>query len=398
MSAAAAAKRGRDLREGEVGWVTLVDRKCVKRTVPCIVMEREETGRDRSVVACPATYILSEAGEWIIPKSEEQEAAQRVYQVDGVAVSFHRVVAEDLLVSEPKKISEGWSDADGRSCRAPQSRLVRKVYFGSDAEGTLTDTDAEGKKFAELMEQMEELKRENKSLRENREGGPKGAERERAAAPLQPRFFELDGDESASDLEGENFDSAEDDSDDEGLGAALKAFMAQGGLNLMGSQTEREAASSGEPRPGGSPPRARRPGGTKAGPGQSAGKGAAVAGERSLSPPRGARAAGAAAATRVRGPGIVGGDPNLMLQVMMFKLLKKMAAKSRDGGENGELDGLRVMRTLSRMRELKRQMRANPGRVIREFEASWPRSWAPRKSRGHGWMLPTRSTGASSVR
>ncbi len=64
-----------------------------------------------------------------------------------------------------------------------------------------------------------------------------------------------------------------------------------------------------------------------------------------------------------------------MLQMQMMKMMKEMSVDMRDGAgegaDSGELDGMRVMRTLSRMRTLKSQIKDNPRKIIDDYETDW---------------------------
>ncbi len=61
---------------------------------------------------------------------------------------------------------------------------------------------------------------------------------------------------------------------------------------------------------------------------------------------------------------------SLAVQLEIVRCLKKMAKKDSSLGGEG-LDGLRVMRTLSRMRALKKNLRSNPRRIIRQHDSEW---------------------------
>ena len=59
----------------------------------------------------------------------------------------------------------------------------------------------------------------------------------------------------------------------------------------------------------------------------------------------------------------------------MMKMTKEMSVVMRDGAgegaDSGDLDGMRVMRTLSRMRTLKSQIKDNPRKIIDDYETDW---------------------------
>ena len=73
-------------------------------------------------------------------------------------------------------------------------------------------------------------------------------------------------------------------------------------------------------------------------------------------------------------------DPLAVQMTLMYEMLKVLQERRGGGtGDTGdldapdgqELDGVRVLRTLSRMRALKAQLRADPERVFREYKQRW---------------------------
>ena len=60
----------------------------------------------------------------------------------------------------------------------------------------------------------------------------------------------------------------------------------------------------------------------------------------------------------------------MMMQVMEAMLEKLQKPQGEDGAE-GNLDGLRVVKALGRLRELKARMHQNPKSVYRAFKESW---------------------------
>ena len=65
----------------------------------------------------------------------------------------------------------------------------------------------------------------------------------------------------------------------------------------------------------------------------------------------------------------------LQMQLEMMRLMKEMREHrpgvDGDAPDGNELDGLRVMRNLTRMRALKEAIEANPDRNWREFRQMW---------------------------
>ncbi len=60
-----------------------------------------------------------------------------------------------------------------------------------------------------------------------------------------------------------------------------------------------------------------------------------------------------------------GVDVNQLIQLEIVKSLKQISRRSHsDTGDAEDLDGLRVMRSLGRMRALKSQLHNHPGRII----------------------------------
>ena len=79
-------------------------------------------------------------------------------------------------------------------------------------------------------------------------------------------------------------------------------------------------------------------------------------------------------------PGPRADDPLAVQVTLMYEMLKVLQERRGGGtGDTGdldapdgqELDGVRVLRTLSRMRALKAQLRADPDRVFREYKQRW---------------------------
>ncbi len=63
---------------------------------------------------------------------------------------------------------------------------------------------------------------------------------------------------------------------------------------------------------------------------------------------------------------------NSLVQLEILKALKNLGKDAFDDpGDSQDLDGMRIMRTMGRMRSLKNQLSSNPGRIIREYEEMW---------------------------
>jgi len=93
-------------------------------------------------------------------------------------------------------------------------------------------------------------------------------------------------------------------------------------------------------------------------------------GSASREPPAEGRASG-------RGTGLGGGvehggaETQLMMMQVMEAMLEKLQKPQGEDAAEGNLDGLRVVKALSRLRELKTRMHQNPKAVYRAFKESW---------------------------
>ena len=342
--------------------------------VPCFVIE---TSGDRIVVAVPGTQVLSEAGEWVIPGSTE--GAQRTYSVNGVEAAFHRVDSTAFLRSQPAKVTEAWRNQEG-TVREPDWKMLRKVYYGSEAEGLWTDTEIEESQLKELTLELARLRRENEFLKVTGQTGGASSSKDGGARALPPTprdvpKFRINGDD---DSEAEEFGSMSELSEREGgLGVLLKKFKETGGANGL---AQRKAETR-------SPPRRHAQGDRADSPVRLAAAGEAIAARRAAllrgeSPSRTIAPAALRAARPRVGAGrsapqagadeMDGVDVNQLIQLEIVKSLKQINRRSHsDTGDAEDLDGLRVMRSLGRMRALKSQLHNHPGRIIREYEQGW---------------------------
>lgn len=73
------------------------------------------------------------------------------------------------------------------------------------------------------------------------------------------------------------------------------------------------------------------------------------------------------------GAGAEMGDPQMMQFMMMMQMMMKIVDKKGSSADDlpEGLDGLRVLRTLSRLRALKTRFRKQPKRVVREYYKHW---------------------------
>ena len=66
-------------------------------------------------------------------------------------------------------------------------------------------------------------------------------------------------------------------------------------------------------------------------------------------------------------------DVNLLLQLEMLKVLKKLQKTGGELGEEGatDIDGLRVVKALSHMRTMKAKFVNNPTTICRDYSRAW---------------------------
>ena len=360
----------RVLAVGDSAWVTLLDAKREKKTVPCVIMEMEAEGR--CVLACPGQHVFSESGEWMLAKSGGQEAspASRAFEVDGVSVTFPRVELKALKLTCPSHVDEKWEKTNGLE-HVPSTKLLQKIYWGSGEQSLYTDTEID--QAAQEQELRKELVAVRAELAQARAGGGLPASSSSGVEPpaLPGRLTAAQGQLFQADIFGDSENELdEDDSDEDGIAGLMKQMLGAGGLDTAGNGGAAAAATPRAASPA-------RPRDARFGAQGRGGIGGEVGARRQrlASPRRPSQEARLRHSLRpnagVPGAQVPGGvDPNLLVQMYMLKVLGKLM-KDRGGAQDESLDGLKVMKTLGRMRALKRQLRHQPARVIREFEADW---------------------------
>ena len=366
---AAASSARLTIEVGEEYWVTLVDQKQAKRSVPCFCLEVEG---NYAVIACPGTHVLSESGEWIKARGGK-EIDETNYQVAGIAVAFHRVECAALMMNRPSRDAEDWVVAASGVVQRPSLKQLRKIYYGSEADAAQTDTDChpeqrrmEGEIIA-LRKQLDEMKAQG------RQRGDGSVERTRHR-PQQTWPMTPGAVDEYSDLDEE---VEESDGSEDGLGCAalMERLRDLGGLDGLpaGPASKRRVSPDRRASGGGAVER------------QDRGVGVGADGKaREKSVRRGREGGRDAPGPAGRRRELRRGEPeppvdkeamNLMLQMQMMKMMKEMSVVMRDGAgegaDSGELDGMRVMRTLSRMRTLKSQIKDNPRKIIDDYETDW---------------------------
>ena len=344
--------------------MVLQDSKQVKRQVPCFVLEIEAA---QAVVAVPGSRILSEGGEWLVPQRQVSESAShRAYVVDGVQVGFHRVEISSLRETKPKGTVEEWQTAEG-VVKIPPLGALQRMYFGSDAEGLLTETEAEERTEGDLLRRLAALEAENKHLQEAHaqfaaQGAKDTAKKvvgEQLTRMGQAQRFNIDdsGDEEFTESE-----------EEEGAAGLLQRLARLGGTDAIGKGTQGAASVAS------TSPRRRRRSPADAARGLQGRRG--VVGEGTDLGPRKRLTDERADPPSLhellqsnRAPGV---DVNGLVQLEILKLLEKMSKKSHDNEDGAEgLDGLRAVRTLERMRTLQKGLKSNPAKIIRIFEEEW---------------------------
>ena len=366
---AAASSARLTIEVGEEYWVTLVDQKQAKRSVPCFCLEVEG---NYAVIACPGTHVLSECGEWIKARGGK-EIDETNYQVAGIAVAFHRVECAALMMNRPSRDAEDWVVAASGVVQRPSLKQLRKIYYGSEADPAQTDTDChpeqrrmEGEIIA-LRKQLDEMKAQG------RQRGDGSVERTRHR-PQQTWPMTPGAVDEYSDLDEE---VEESDGSEDGLGCAalMERLRDLGGLDGLpaGPASKRRVSPDRRASGGGAVER------------QDRGVGVGADGKaREKSVRRGREGGRDAPGPAGRRRELRRGEPeppvdkeamNLMFQMQRMKMMEEMSVVTRDGAgegaDSGELDGMRVIRTLSRMRTLKSQIKDNPRKIIDDYETDW---------------------------
>jgi len=223
----------------------------------------------------------------------------------------------------------------------PASRAFLQAFYSSteaiEAADFQTATDIEAPP-PNLREENEVLKREIARLTGAAARGQRSGGRKNGGPAARPQRFASPADDEDNSGEDDDEGEAGDEPPLDALGRLMQNFSYDGARGASGAQ------SSGRPA-------------------TSLGRAAAsVAPQGAGGSPVGPSPGGELTALQ------------LQIQFEMLKSLKEMqrGALVRDDAPDGDsLDGLRVARNLSRMRQLREQLQKNPERVSQEYRRGW---------------------------
>ena len=308
---------------GNFGFVCLIDSSRQALEFECIVLESGAGGT--VVIGTPGTALLTDSGEWIEVTKEAVDArasTSPVLSVDSWEMPIvlkrvaHLAIAGGATGGASPRLFTNASMIAAR----PPVRATLAAYWQQDEPVTASETDA----GATLRMENARLRKALAQAQEQMKGGGAAGSSSRLAVRPLPTFI---GEED------ESFAEAEEGSDEEDIFDGLMAVPMKPLPKTKG----------------------RKPG---------AGGGGKVSLTRHAAPSEAPVAASA-------------GDMQTQLMFEMLKHLRETQNKA--GGEQGdldapdnhELDGVRVLRTLSRMRALKAQLRRDPERICREYQQRW---------------------------
>ena len=313
---------------GSFGYVSLLDGQRHAIEFECLVLE--VSGEGTAVIGTPGSALLTDTGEWIEVRADaisERKGKDTAPQlaVDGwdfpvvlKRVSHQAIASVPLGQSELRKFTTG-----DMVVARPPTRATLAAFFGQEEMVTASETDA----GASLRLENQRLRAALRAAQDA--GGPSASSHSVAAKVPPPAYI---GDEGGSEEEG---DGSEADDIFSGLMSVPMRPLPKGRADRRAGRGLRRAAFA-DP--------------------EGAGAGSRLEAEAAQS------------------------DPQVVQTRLMMEMLKMLQERSGGGAgdtrdldapDGQELDGVRVLRTLSRMRALKAQLRSDPGRICREYSQRW---------------------------
>ena len=300
------------VRAGAFAFVCLADSRKRGLEFQCFVLELAD---EESIIAIPGTGSQSESGEWIAAEAsfEEQDAGDgpKLESVAGwsMPILLRRVVTASLHVAtQLTPRSRRMFQNHLGAVQLPERRALMASFYGAEMPDIPTsEPDARS-----LVHENRQLKLQVQRL-------------SKAKGPAVPAYVSL----------------AVDEGDSSALGQLLKTSMAP---KVRASQGKAEAKQRGlAPLLGQSGP--------------------SHAGEQGS----GLEAAGS------------GGSGDAVRAQIMLEILRELrhlrfsdrAQVLDDAPDSHALDGVRVLRTLSRMRALRSRVREQPQEIVQEYTKKW---------------------------
>ena len=283
---------------------------------------------DLVIIACPGNCGITPGGQWV-DQAENTKVEDVSYLIPGgsgqqIAIALHRVQSSAIMVQPGTMVTHHLRTLDGARA-VPALRDINRILYGSDIDLPKDPVQAEySARVAALEEELKELKNENvKKPTVMHMETPPNTQRPAATAPgtrieqlLENMLGNETDDDEWADPDGDNDDPL---------------------FQLMQDSRARLAAPNGT---------------------------ASTA--ASSQPPTLPANPGAAASS------LGGGSDQLLLQLLicMVTMMKKGRSGSGDPDLDG-IDGMRVMKALSRARMIKQAMQRNPLKYIEDYLAWW---------------------------
>ena len=339
---------------GKFGFVVLVDVHGKRSEVECFVVAQEAAF---SVVLTPIAEPQTSEAEWLSSAAAGPASSTNLDEPT-LTVGETRAMLKKVETCALRVLPQKGSRVDLRFEPRPAAAPLLAAFYGSefareDAQTQLlaASTDDGGRSRRHLEMENKRLSKELQEMR-NRE------QSRRSSARASPERSRATRHHIASEESGEDEDEASSEVEPSGAlmgerDALMEAFAK---FQYPGDHGDSKRATAGErpPRRGRQTPAAREHG--------------RVPEAADEVPPRRSRPSRPHSRNRE--------EMSLKIQLEMLEVLKDMksvrgGACADDAPAGGELDGLRVLRCLGRMRALREDIEKNPNRTWKEFKQMW---------------------------